>query len=668
MTDPAYPDALPALSRLHWYVLERVLGQGGFGITYLAKDTNLDQRVAIKEYLPVEGATRLPDGTVRWRTDEQRDRYRWGLERFIQEARTLARFDHPNIVRVLSVFEFNGTAYMVMRFEEGGTLSTLLDRRGSLPENELLRLILPILDGLALVHNAGFIHRDIKPDNIHIGADGRPVLLDFGSARQSMGSSNTLTILIAPGYAPFEQYYSDSSSQGPWTDIYGLGATCYRVICGRAPLDAVSRSKGILGSTQETLVPASVVGAGRYSATVLAAIDHALAFAEKDRPQTIAEWRKELTSDATVHKATPVTPAPVVREPTAPPAATILDTKGSSARTPSAPPVTPTPQTTESATPMTPFVAPARSGGVWKWALAVSVIVVVAIGAYWIGRWYDDTQNKLAALEKQFKEKADADRRKQDEEARQRKADEDARQRKGQEQAGKEENPPTDAPKKNTAQPPQSDGKKAPTKPSSPPGAPPSPRETPGSSQKPPVAKTLPSSAPPPGPETPSPSQKESPAPPPVANASLSPPPAEKRPPTTNEQIADADRAMKEQRYGDAVSLLRPLAQAGNAQAQERLGDAYAEGRGVVKNAGVAGQWYEKSGLQGVVNAQIKLGSMFASGNNNFVAYVWYGTAASLGSSPGKTERDKVGALLQPAEREQADKVIANNLLGMKKP
>jgi len=110
MTDPAYPDALPALSRLHWYVLERVLGQGGFGITYLAKDTNLDQRVAIKEYLPIDVATRLQDSTVRSRTDELRDRYRWGLERFIQEARTLARFDHPNIVRVLSVFEFNNTA------------------------------------------------------------------------------------------------------------------------------------------------------------------------------------------------------------------------------------------------------------------------------------------------------------------------------------------------------------------------------------------------------------------------------------------------------------------------------------------------------------------------------------------------------------------------------
>ena len=297
MNDPDYPDGLPAQSRLHWYVIERVLGQGGFGITYLARDTNLDQRVAIKEYLPVEFATRMPDATIRSRTEGLRDRYRWGLERFIQEARTLARFDHPSIVRVLSVFEFNNTAYMVMRFEEGINLAALLDRRGTLAEDELLRIVLPILDGLEGVHKAGFIHRDIKPDNIHIGDDGRSVLLDFGSARQSLGNAHTLTILVAPGYAPFEQYYSDSGNQGPWTDIYGLGATCYRAIAGRSPLDAVSRSKGILGSTQDVLVPAAVIGAGRYSGRLLAAIDHALAFAEKDRPQSVTEWRDELVGD-----------------------------------------------------------------------------------------------------------------------------------------------------------------------------------------------------------------------------------------------------------------------------------------------------------------------------------------------------------------------------------
>jgi len=298
MTDSAFPDALPSQHRLHWYVLERVLGQGGFGITYLARDTNLDQKVAIKEYLPVDVATRRADATVRPRSDDQAERYRWGLDRFIQEARTLARFDHPNIVRVLSVFEQNGTAYMVMRFEEGENFAALLERKRTIAETDLMRVLLPVLDGLELVHNAGFIHRDIKPDNIHIRADGSPVLLDFGSARHSLGHVRTVTILVAPGYAPFEQYYSSGEDQGPWTDIYSLGATCYRAVSGASPMDAIARSKGILGSTRELLVPASAVGAGRYSDRLLKAIDHALAFGEKDRPATIAQWRAELTGGA----------------------------------------------------------------------------------------------------------------------------------------------------------------------------------------------------------------------------------------------------------------------------------------------------------------------------------------------------------------------------------
>ncbi|HEX9181649.1 MAG TPA: serine/threonine-protein kinase, partial [Burkholderiales bacterium] len=302
------PDALQPQYRLHWYTIERVLGQGGFGITYLARDTNLDQLVAIKEYLPVDVATRRADASVRSRTEEQSERYRWGLDRFIREARTLARFDHPNIVRVLSVFEHNNTAYMVMRFEEGENLAALLERRRTLPEDELLRIVLPILDGLELVHNAGFIHRDIKPDNIHIRDDGSPVLLDFGSARHSMGHARTVTILVAPGYAPFEQYYSSGENQGPWTDLYSLGATCYRAIAGLPPMDAITRSKGILGSTREILVPAATIGTGRYSPGLLKAVDHALQFAEKDRPQTIAEWRRELTEGSKpVARAAPAT-------------------------------------------------------------------------------------------------------------------------------------------------------------------------------------------------------------------------------------------------------------------------------------------------------------------------------------------------------------------------
>ncbi|MGH2523465.1 MAG: serine/threonine-protein kinase, partial [Anaerolineales bacterium] len=256
MNDSSFPDALPAQYKLHWYVLERVLGQGGFGITYQARDSNLDKLVAIKEYLPVDTATRRADSTVSPRAQTQSERYSSGLDSFIREARTLARFNHPNIVRVHSVFQHNNTAYMVMEFEEGETLATLLERRLTLSERELLNVVLPMLDGLALVHAAGFIHRDIKPENILVRNDGSPVLLDFGSARAAMGQSRTLTILVAPGYAPYEQYYANGDSQGPWTDIYSLGATCYRAIAGEAPMDAITRSKGVLGSTREMLAPA----------------------------------------------------------------------------------------------------------------------------------------------------------------------------------------------------------------------------------------------------------------------------------------------------------------------------------------------------------------------------------------------------------------------------
>ena len=280
--------------RVHWYEIVEVLGQGGFGITYLALDTNLQQQVAIKEYLPIELAMREGDDSVHPVSEDWDSGFAWGREKFIAEAQTLAQFNHPNIVHVFTVFEENNTAYMVMRYEEGESLQEILTRRRTLEEAELLQILIPILGGLALVHEAGFIHRDIKPANIFIRKDKSPVLLDFGSARQSLtGHSATLTSLVSPGYAPFEQYYSKSDEQGAWTDIYGLGATLYRAISGVTPIDAIDRSKSIVEGSKEHFVTVSELGRKRYSKRFLKAVDHALAFKPQDRPQTLDAWLSE---------------------------------------------------------------------------------------------------------------------------------------------------------------------------------------------------------------------------------------------------------------------------------------------------------------------------------------------------------------------------------------
>ena len=284
--------ALPKGTRIRDFEFHRVLGHGGFGITYLGWNVTLDIPVAIKEYFPADLATRERNLSVVPQTDQAAPDFQWGLERFLDEARILARFQHPGIVRIHHFFEAHRTAYIVMDYVEGESLSAYLTRKGTLSENELHGILDPLLSALEVVHRSDFLHRDIKPGNIVIRAkDGSPVLLDFGAARQAMGAkSRSVTSIVTPGYAPIEQY-STRAAQGAWTDIYALGGVCYRALTGESPFDATDRMRN------DPLIPVAQRCAGKASPEFLAGIDAALSVDAPDRPQSIAAWR-EFLSDA----------------------------------------------------------------------------------------------------------------------------------------------------------------------------------------------------------------------------------------------------------------------------------------------------------------------------------------------------------------------------------
>jgi len=279
--------SLPENFELHEFKLERVLGQGGFGITYLALDTNLMQHVAIKEYFPREFSSRDSTFTIHAVGNaEDKDTFSWGLKRFLAEARVLAQLSHPNIISIKRFFEAHGTAYLVMEYCDGKPLDEIIRDRGSLNESELNEILFPLLDGLEHVHGKAFLHRDVKPANIFIRRDGTPVLLDFGAAKHEMPSqSKSVTSLATAGYAPFEQY-STKGRQGAWSDIYGLAATIYRAISGVKPQDAPDRM------LEDSLVPAVELLNGKFPISLLTALDKALAIRPEARPQTIGEFRK----------------------------------------------------------------------------------------------------------------------------------------------------------------------------------------------------------------------------------------------------------------------------------------------------------------------------------------------------------------------------------------
>ncbi|CAH0167931.1 Serine/threonine-protein kinase PK-1 [Erwinia aphidicola] len=278
------PNALPVGYRFNEFEIEQVIGGGGFGIVYRARDHQLERTIAIKEFMPASLAARNSDLTLVLRSEHFSKTFHAGLNSFIQEARLLARFNHPNLLHVLRFWVQNDTAYMCTAFYSGTTLSQLHQQRPQIIDEAWIRRLLPPLFGaINAIHQEGYLHRDISLDNIQIQDNGVPVLLDFGSARKAIGNlSDETETMLKPGFAPIEQYSDDNESeQGTWTDIYALGAVLHTLIVGTPPTVSVVRS------IEDSYQPLTERRPAGYSLPLLNAIDQALALHPEDRPQTV---------------------------------------------------------------------------------------------------------------------------------------------------------------------------------------------------------------------------------------------------------------------------------------------------------------------------------------------------------------------------------------------
>ncbi len=297
--------ALPVGTRLAEFDITGVLGIGGFGIVYLAYDSALERQVALKEYMP-SFARRGTGANVSVLSSHNADSLEAGRRSFINEAKLLAQFDHPSLVKVYRFWEANGTAYMVMPYYRGPTLKQALLARQTPPDEAWLKALLaPLLDALEQIHASRCFHRDIAPDNILMLDDARPLLLDFGAARRAIGDSNhAFTVILKQNYAPIEQYAEmPGMDQGPWTDLYALASVIHFAIDGVAPPPAMSRMM------TDPYVPLASRHAQRFSAGFLTAIDRALAFKPADRPQSVAELRSLLGLEAGDHHRYAAAPA-----------------------------------------------------------------------------------------------------------------------------------------------------------------------------------------------------------------------------------------------------------------------------------------------------------------------------------------------------------------------
>ena len=343
-----YAEGTPAESPLHLkpgtilkehYLIGRVLGHGGFGITYLAYDLNLGYKLAIKEYFPQGMATRSTENaSISVYTGNTKEQFEYGLEKFIDEGRTLARFDDiPEIVTAKDFFKENGTAYLVMSYIDGITLKKYAEQNGGkLPLDAVLTIMLPIMKALETVHKAGILHRDISPDNIYITKSFNVRLLDFGAARYAIGQhSRSLSVLLKPGYAPVEQYKA-KGNQGPWTDVYAVGATIYRVLTGITPPDALDRLDDLGRLDEDTIRKPSEMGVvigPQYEQALMKALSVRAADRFQSMEEFEAEFLKATAMDTTpqnaeLHDNTPITQdIPIIRDtPVIPDAPVIQDT------------------------------------------------------------------------------------------------------------------------------------------------------------------------------------------------------------------------------------------------------------------------------------------------------------------------------------------------------
>lgn len=291
-----HSQALANGTTVHGYIIEDVLGAGGFGITYRARDENLDTIVALKEYFPQQLAYRKGDQTVATRSEANSEElYTWGRSKFQYEADSLAKLHHHNIVGVNYLFEENATAYMVLDYIKGGSMKDWLRSLDRAPtQDELLSVLMPLLNALEQIHSVELLHRDIAPKNIMLPSVDEPILIDFGAVRLFVAQhSQTVANMLTPGYAPGEQY--SNKGQGPWTDIYALSATIYEAATGQLPPAGLDRL------LEDRYVPVRELARGNYDPRFLELIDWGLRPRMQDRPQSVQEWRAEIHATLAGH-------------------------------------------------------------------------------------------------------------------------------------------------------------------------------------------------------------------------------------------------------------------------------------------------------------------------------------------------------------------------------